>query len=127
MGVRGSQVESKFSQKSSYKIDSQVKFVSTLGQEGWSLAVNLASTTAYTSSEGSSFALGNHSWKIVDDAPKCKSQVIFLGKGKILRKAEKHLHCKVSTLKLSVCIEGEFSCASGDCIRMEERCDQVLS
>ena len=36
-----------------------------------------------------------------------------------------YLHCKVSTLKLSVCTEGEFSCASGDCIRMEERCDQV--
>ena len=78
MGVRGSQVESKFAQKSSYKIDPQVKFVSTLGQEGWELAVNLASTTGYTSSEGSSFALGNHSWTIVNDAAKCKSQVPVL-------------------------------------------------
>ena len=33
---------------------------------------------------------------------------------------------KVSTLKLSVCVEGQFSCSSGDCIRMEERCDQVV-
>ena len=87
MGVRGSQVESKFSQKSSNKIDPQVKFVSTLGQEGWSLTVNLASTTAYTSSEGSSFALGNHSWTIVNDAPKCRSQVITFGKRNILSEA----------------------------------------
>ena len=57
-----------------------MKFVSTLGQEGWKLTVNLASTTAYTSSGGSSFALGNHNWTIVNDAPRCKSQVIIIEK-----------------------------------------------
>ena len=72
MGVRGSQV--KFLKPQKHLVP-QVKFVSTLGQEGWGLTVNLASTTAYTSSGGSSFALGNQSWTIRNDAPKCKSQV----------------------------------------------------
>ena len=103
-----------------------MKFVSTLGQEGWGLTVNLAPTTAYTSSGGSSFALGNHNWTIVNDAPRCKSQVTIIGKRDIFTSGKKtHFHGKVSMLKLSVCIDGEFSCASGDCIRMEERCDQV--
>ena len=39
---------------------------------------------------------------------------------------EIYSNVKVSTLKLSVCVEGQFSCSSGDCIRMEERCDQVV-
>ena len=53
----------------------QVKFVSPLGQEGWALRVNLASTTGFTSSGGTSFGLGNRSWTISDDATKCNVQV----------------------------------------------------
>ena len=53
----------------------QVKFVSPLGQEGWALKVNLASTTGFTSSGGTSFGLGNRSWTISDDATKCNVQV----------------------------------------------------
>ena len=123
MGVRGSKVKC-LEGIEKVQFSRQVKFVSPLGQEGWGLTVNLASTTAYTSSGGSSFALGNHNWTIVNDAPRCKSQVTIFDARNIF-KAEKYFNGKVSTLKLSVCTDGEFSCASGDCIRMEERCDQV--
>ena len=73
MGVRGSQVKC-----FEVQFSPQVRFVSTLGQEGWWLTVNLASTTAYTSSGGSSFALGNRSWVIRNDTPKCESQVTII-------------------------------------------------
>ena len=81
MGVRGSQVknERKLTLGQVFgRALSQVKFSSNLGQEGWALTVNLATTTGYTSSGGGSFALGNHSWTIVGDAPKCASQVTVL-------------------------------------------------
>ena len=51
----------------------------------------------------------------------------WLPSRKAIYSRKTYLHSKVSTLKLSVCTEGEFSCANGDCIRMEERCDQVSS
>ena len=32
---------------------------------------------------------------------------------------------KILTLKMSSCSDDQFTCSNGDCVRMEERCDQV--
>ena len=48
-------------------------------------------------------------------------KAVFCNKSSIKRSSQG----QVFTLKLSACTDGEFSCASGDCIKMEERCDQV--
>ena len=86
---------------------SEIRFTTTLGQSGWSLDMNLGRTSGYTSAEGTSYALGNHSWSIAHDASQCQG-----GEGR---------------LKLTGCRDGEFTCTNGDCVRMEERCDQVTA
>ena len=56
-----------------------------------------------------SYVLGKHEWKISNDDYEC-------GKGKPY----------TTLLKLTGCKEeGEFTCDDGQCIAMEERCNQV--
>ena len=55
-----------------------------------------------------SYLLGKHNWTISKDAYKCN-------RGKPY----------TTTLKLTGCKEGEFTCDDGQCIEMKRRCDQV--
>jgi hypothetical protein len=57
-----------------------------------------------------SFALGKHSWTINNDSKGCN-------RGKPYTK----------TLKLTGCLEDEFTCDDGQCIGIENRCNQVLN
>ena len=76
----------------------------------WTLTVNLMKTAASTSAEETSFVLGKHSWSIHGDSRQCFGGDPY-----------------TKDLKMSRCRDGEFTCSSGDCISMEERCDQVLN
>ena len=55
-----------------------------------------------------SYVIGKHEWTISNDVYEC-------GKGKPY----------TTMLKLTGCKDGEFTCNDGQCIKMEERCDQV--
>ena len=74
----------------------------------WMISVNMLNTSALTSADEESFVLGRHSWIFTDESVKCKEQ---------------SPHTR--GLKMTRCSEGEFTCGNGDCIVMEERCDQV--
>ena len=77
----------------------------------WKLGVYSLSTTASTDAPLESFVLGSHNWLIQEDNVKCS------------RKGESYKRM----LKLTGCKEGEFTCSDGQCIRMEERCDQIIN
>ena len=70
----------------------------------------IANTTAVTASSHYSFVVGFQQWTIADDSKSCSSR------GRPYTR----------TLKLTGCQDGEFTCRDGQCIRMVERCDQVL-
>ena len=74
----------------------------------WTISVNRMNTTAITSANEESYILGLNSWIFTDESVKCK---------------EENPHTKA--LKMTRCSTGEFTCSSGDCVTMEERCDQV--
>ena len=76
----------------------------------WTLTEHSQDTTAVTDASLASFVLGSHEWLIENDNIECSK------KGKPYTR----------TLKLTGCREGEFTCSDGQCIKMEERCDQII-
>ena len=64
--------------------------------------------TAYTTAEQETFALGKHNWTISGDVYQCSG-------GKPYSRQ----------LKLTGCRDEEFTCNNGQCIKMEERCNQL--
>merc|ERR1711892_516799 len=78
----------------------------------WKLSVfgTTQNTSATTGSSMDSYLLGSHMWKIEEDYKKCSNR----GEPYVRR------------LKLSGCRDGEFTCTDGQCIRMVERCDQII-
>jgi hypothetical protein len=87
-------------------LETQIEYNET--QSKWILT--MSKETAIGSSEASlpSFGLGKHVWTLEKDSYAC-------GKGEPY----------TMQLKLTGCTEGEFTCSDGQCIRMEERCDQI--
>ena len=55
-----------------------------------------------------SYALGKHEWTVTGDVFDCHGGQPY-----------------TTTLKLSGCIEGQFTCDDGQCVTMEERCNQI--
>ena len=79
------------------------------GLEGkWEMQSAFFNTTASTDAKPSTFILGKHSWNIGGDSQGCHSGQPYTTK-----------------LKLTGCTEGDFTCDDGQCVRMEERCNQV--
>ena len=75
----------------------------------WAMGVNLKKTIGVTSAEETSFILGRHEWSIDSDSVKCNRGSPY-----------------ISQLKISGCkTDGEFTCNDGQCVTMEQRCDQV--
>ena len=75
----------------------------------WTLNVNLEATVGSSTAEEASFIMGRHEWSIEGDSGQCN-------KGKPY----------TAQLKMSGCnTEGEFTCDDGQCVTMEQRCDQV--
>ena len=77
-------------------------------QKGWLLEIANVETGAKSSSKLGSYLLGRHNWMISNDSFDCNE-----GKPYETR------------LKLSGCDEDEFTCDDGQCVAMEERCNQV--
>ena len=80
-------------------------------QKKWTLQISDESdvkTEGTSISPFASFALGKHQWKISNDTFEC-------GKGKSYQ----------ANLKLTGCLEDEFTCDDGQCIKMEKRCDNL--
>ena len=79
------------------------------GLEGkWEMQSAFFNTTASTDAKPGTFILGKHSWNIGGDSRGCHSGQPYTTK-----------------LKLTGCTEGDFTCDDGQCVRMEERCNQV--
>ena len=84
----------------------EIRFYETTDDTQWKLKVNQKRTSGQTSADEISYVLGTHLWQIVNDTAKCKSENL--------------------NLKMTGCSEGQFTCDNGDCVKMEERCDQLL-
>ena len=65
-----------------------------------------------------SYLLGKHDWIISSDANVCSKDKLT---GSLLAGNEYRI-----PLKMTSCNENEFTCWTGDCIRMEERCDNAF-
>ena len=73
----------------------------------WKIETHVYKTTATSKEISGRFMLGKQNWTVEGDSKRC-----FDGKP------------YTAELKLSRCKEGEFTCANGQCIGMEKRCDQ---
>ena len=84
------------------------KTVAQFDGESWKMLTAFFNTSASTDAKPDTFILGKHSWNISGDSEECHSGKAY-----------------TTELKLTGCAEGEFTCDDGQCIKMEERCDQV--
>ena len=77
--------------------------------KGWKVSVKTENVTGITLGRVShvSFALGKNNWTIKGDTD-CNNGEFY-----------------TLPLKLTACKEGNFTCDDGQCIAMEERCDQL--
>ena len=74
----------------------------------WTLDMSGLNISITTKAPHSSFTLGKHQWKITGD------------------KGYDEGESYVTQLKLSGCAEGNFTCNDGQCITMDQRCNQLL-
>ena len=74
----------------------------------WTMEALLYNTSATSKEISKRFMLGKQNWTIEGDSKKCADGETY-----------------TALLKLTGCTEGEFTCDNGDCILMEERCNQV--
>ena len=74
-------------------------------QKQWSLTKQ--KVAGHSISSKRSYVLGKHNWTIENDTYECNN-----GKPYSVQ------------LKLTSCSDGQFTCNSGQCVRMEDRCDQ---
>ena len=87
-------------------LSAQIKFNSTISQ--WVYSDSRFDVAARSRASQNSFALGKNNWTVSDDNYKC-----FEGKKYTL------------VMKLTGCYETQFTCDDGQCIKMEERCNQL--
>ena len=74
----------------------------------WTIDDDVWNVTAVSNAARNSYALGKHEWLITGDDVSC-------------HKGEPY----TTFLKLTGCLDGDFTCDDGQCIRMEQRCDQL--
>ena len=75
----------------------------------WTLNVNLETTMGLSTAEEDSFIMGKQEWTIEGDSTQCNRGQPY-----------------TSQLKMSGCnTDGEFTCDDGQCVSMEQRCDQL--
>ena len=77
----------------------------------WHLKVVDANSITVATSDASkrSFLLGMSNWRVTGDNESCNRGMPY-----------------TTVLKLSGCKKTEFTCHDGECIEMEERCDQII-
>ena len=76
----------------------------------WRLSVVGHNVTAISKTSLSSFTLGRHNWTITGDKG-CNEDI--------------NSDFYTTELKMSGCADGEFTCNDGQCISMDQRCDQL--
>ena len=76
--------------------------------EKWKIEDTVHNATAETTASMEEYALGKHEWFITGDDINC-------------HKGENYS----TFLKLTGCKEDEFTCDDGECVLMEQRCDQL--
>ena len=77
----------------------------------WSLTDAKSTVTAISRATKVSYVLGKNTWEVINDAYKCHKGQPY-----------------TTQLKLTGCNQdGEFTCNDGQCVRMEERCDQLAN
>ena len=74
----------------------------------WSFSKTGLDITGHSTTSKTSYVLGKHNWTIENDNYECN-----LGKP------------YSKQLKLTFCREGQFTCNSGQCVRMQDRCNQL--
>ena len=74
----------------------------------WTIDDDVWNVTATSNAAKYSYALGKHEWLIEGDDLNC-------------HKGEPY----TTLLKLTGCLDGDFTCDDGQCVRMEQRCDQL--
>ena len=74
----------------------------------WTLSSSKSNISAVSTSNKVTYAIGKQIWKISGDSYKCNEGETYS-----------------TRLKLTGCRDGQFTCEDGQCIRMEERCDQL--
>ena len=89
------------------QLTTQIKYNDYSSQ--WILTDAVSNVTAVSYATKVSYVLGKHKWNISNDAFVCNNGQPY-----------------VTNLKLSGCNpEGEFTCNDGQCVTMEQRCDQL--
>ena len=89
-------------------VSSHIEYIETHSQ--WILKDKSSDVTATTNASQSSFALGKHNWTIRGDSVACSKEPSY-----------------TIEMKLSACSKDEFTCDDGQCIRIEQRCNQLLN
>ena len=74
----------------------------------WILTDAKSEVTAISRANKLSYLLGKHKWTISNDDYECSEGKPY-----------------TTMLKLTGCKEDEFTCNDGQCIKMEERCNQI--
>ena len=89
--------------------NTEISFSSQSLTPTWESTVNLKATKALTLVDEKSYILGINTWSIEHDIVNCQTG-----------EQDKRY------LKLTGCSKGQFTCTDGECVMMEERCDQVF-
>ena len=90
-------------------VTTRIEYVPTTSL--WTMTDADTDTTAVSTAPHISFALGTHAWNFTNEQFCYKNQPNYT----------RHL-------KLTGCDqEGEFTCDDGQCVRMEQRCNQVIN
>ena len=84
----------------------RIHYISSLSQ--WVYSDPRLNMTARSRASQNSFALGKHNWTVSGDKYQC-----FQGKEYTIE------------MKLTGCNNTKFTCDDGQCVKMEERCDQL--
>ena len=89
------------------QLTTRIEYNDTSSQ--WMLTDAKSEVSAVSRATKPSYVLGKHKWTISNDVYECNEGKPY-----------------TTLLKLTGCKpEGEFTCDDGQCIKMEERCDQV--
>ena len=74
----------------------------------WIINDDVQNVTAVSKAAKYSFALGKHQWWVTGDDKSCHEGEPY-----------------ATFLKLTGCRDGDFTCDNGQCVKMEQRCDQL--
>ena len=88
------------------QLHTSIQYNDSSGQ--WTLTDAESSVNAVSRASWLSYTLGKHTWTVTGDVFKCHEGQPY-----------------ETLLKMSGCIEGEFTCDDGQCVTMQQRCNQI--